>query len=182
MDNPATCSKDVKTDASGCWPVGDFYFRAGISVLSEQLSTNVKKPVFFYINLNRHTLSAFIRDFSGITSNNIIIICSRRLLPLAYFWLKESRRIRAVFDSSMSVERIAVSLNELQSGGKVMLPASRRTRRLTHQDVFLLRHYIERGDVVSLQLKLACSRSTTYRRKMMVAQKFGVRKIEHLFS
>ena len=177
-----TCREDVKTDVLGCWPVEDFYFRAGISVLSEQLKTNVKSQCFFYTNLNRHTLRAFIRDFSGITSNNIIIICSRRLLPLAYFWLKESRRVRAVFDSGVSVESIAQVLNNLQPGDEVMFPASRQLRRLTYQDMFLLRHYIEQGEVVSLQAKLACSCSTVYRRKMMAARKFGVRKIEHLFS
>lgn len=177
-----TCRGVVETDASVCWPVVDFYFRAGISILSKQLKKNVKRQCFSYINLNRHTLRAFIRDFPEITSDNIIIICSRRLLPLAYFWLKESRRVRAVIDSGVSVERITQALNKLQPGDEIIFPASLRPRMLTHQDLYLLSHYIERGEVVSLQSKLGCSCSTIYRRKLMTARKFGVRKIEHLFS
>ncbi|WP_448868810.1 hypothetical protein [Enterobacter ludwigii] len=64
----------------------------------------------------------------------------------------------------------------------VYFRAGLHPQRLTGRDLYLLNHYIERGEVMSLQRKLACSRSTLYRWKMMAAQKFGVRKIEHLFS
>ena len=189
-----TSREDLKiTDVSGGWPVDDFYFRAGACALSEQLEEHAKNQSFFFINLNRHTLRAFISEFTGITPNNIIefteivhnniiIICSRRLLPLAHFWLKESRCVRAVFDSDMSVERVMMSLNKLQPDHEVMLPVCRRPLRLTHQDLLFLRSYIEQSNVLSLQLKLACSCSTIYRWKMMIARKFGVRKMEHIFS
>ena len=181
-DNSVTSKEVFKTDTSECWPASDFYFHTGVSALSEKLKKNVKSQGFFFINLNRYTLRAFMREFSGITHSGIVIICSKPLLPLAHFWLKEGCCVRAVFESNVSVDSVARELNNLKPEGKMTPPFRPSFRKLTHQDLFLLRNYIEQSEVMSLQLKFSCSRSTIYRWKMMIARKFGVRKIECLFS
>ncbi|WP_049101600.1 hypothetical protein [Klebsiella oxytoca] len=174
--------RNMKIQGPVFWPPGDIYFGTGASVISECLREAGVQKEYYFMNLDRHTLRAFIRDFPGFRHDNVIIICSRRLLPLAFFWLKESKRVRAVFESSVSVKKIIQVLRDAGNDKPLPFTVRAASRTLSIQDLVMLRDYIEEGNMAALQRKYRCSSSTIYRRKMIIAKKFSVRKLAHVFS
>ncbi|TNL02465.1 hypothetical protein CYD30_26770 [Kosakonia cowanii] len=164
-----------------CWPEGDIFFRTGVSGLSCRLKYSGSAGGYCFINLNGYTLRSFIDDFPDIKNTNIVIISSPRLMPLATFWLAESRRVRAVFSSGTSVAEIIFRLNAAGTCGKKVWPRLSPDRQLSFRDVRLLNYYFNGVSKVHLQKTYRRAYSTLKGWEASLTRKFCVRKLHYLF-
>lgn len=170
-----------------CWSENDPYFRAAAIGIIDKMNSgnrNVKKKEFFFVGLNALTLNCFLNDFDSIAlqSYPVVIICSSDLLPLAAYILGEHRQVRAVFTNSCRVDDIITTLRKINVSGRKVVKPRRPARHqiLTPKDVMILRLYMASGNIKSL-IKVYNGRlSTCYNWRARIAQKFGVRKLEHL--
>jgi hypothetical protein len=162
------------------WPASDFFFGYGIKSLVARLKQTSETSEFFFINLNCYTLKAFFKEFAGFRSEKIIIISSRRLMPLAFFWLTESEKVCAVFESSVSAEEVIKAINDTPPQGKIPFPLLRTSDKLTFREVFFLKNYLEKGKLAEIQINHSMKYSTLKNWKASIARKLGARKLEHL--
>lgn len=162
------------------WPASDFFFGYGIRSLVAQLKQTNEQSEYFFINLNGHTLKSFFREFTDFSSKKIIIISSRRLMPLAFFWLTESEKVCGVFESSVPAEEIIKALNSTRPEVKISIPKIRASDNLKLREVFFLQNYLEKGRLAEIQLNCSVKYSTLKNWKASIARKLGAKKLEHL--
>ena len=171
---------NVKNGHCPYWPISDLFFGYGVKSLLTGLDQSSDENDYFFINLNRHTLKFFLQDFAEFRSKKIIIISSPRLMPLATFWLTESNKVCALFGSCTPVEEIVRVLNIMPPETKTSLPALRAKETMSLREVFFLKNYLEKGKLARFPLLPSMGSSTLKNRKISVARKLGVRKLEQI--
>lgn len=151
---------------------------------------------FAFINLNGYSLVGFLNEVKQcvLSKKKIIIIATEMLMPLACFCLTADIRVFAVFDCRCKVSEIVNELfskllkTQKNNDVKVNEPfysfyyKKERTLQqspLTHKDVLMLRIFFTEENS-SFNNILGFSSSSVYRWKVLLAGKFGVRKLELL--
>lgn len=173
--------KECSQESFCSWPFNDYYFMSGARALSEALTTSGCEIRYYFVRLDGHSLMSFIEQPPFRHQQNIVIITSPHLIPLAYFWLTENSNICAVFGSTSSVRDVYNGLLNSPPGDKIIQPAVNVEQQLSPSDVRLLTYFLKGGNVHDLQNKYGNSRSTVavWRKKILV--KLGVRKTGHVF-
>lgn len=162
------------------WPENDFYFRSGVSSFYARLKPRKETRKYYFLNLNGSHLRKFLQDFPEINSDSIVIISTPRLMPLANFWLMESSRVCAVFESYVSIDTIVSVLNGVGYSGKFTRIIPWMRCNLSAGDVLLLKHYLESGNMSYMHSQHNRAYSTIQSWKTKLAKKFNVRKLEYL--
>ncbi|POT56326.1 hypothetical protein C3432_12895 [Citrobacter amalonaticus] len=172
----------VKKRHVASWPEDDIYFSKGISILTRKFISAESCADYMFINLNKYTLSSFFRSFSQLSKSGyqLIIISSCRLMPLAFFWLVKCKAVSAIFETRCSVDDVIRGLDTVAIGRQIAWSLPGPACLLSSRDVLLLRHYLEGGSMSYLQEQHCRAYSTLQGWKTSVAQKFKVRKLEHL--
>lgn len=155
------------------WPYNDVYFRAGVMCVCEKTGNSENPGDVLFINLCGYTLRAFLREFPDFRVGRIVIITSKRLLPLAHFLQNRYPAVQAVFDSTESLNTIIEKLATPQAGP---LP-HKMQRGLNHKDYELLLNYLEYGNLESIQKTYFRSYSTVHSWKKKLAKKFMLRRL-----
>lgn len=128
---------------SSFWPASDVFFGYGVINLVPRLKKTSEKNEYLFINLNHHTIKSFFSDFSEFYSKRIIVISSRRLMPLAIVWLTEIENVCAVFESSVPVEQLVMALNSAPQNVKISFPQLRASDSVTLREALLLKFFLK---------------------------------------
>lgn len=162
------------------WPENDVYFAQGVNGICRHKESIPSLMEFYFVHLNGFTLKSFINDLSSMSSSRIVIVSSPLLMPLAYFWLAESSRVCAIFDTATSIKKIKEELLSISARGKLRAPQFDTARCLSIHDVIFLKFYLEENSMSLIQEKFCRSYKTLNGRKCALARKFGVRKLSQL--
>ncbi|HED1256314.1 TPA: hypothetical protein R4S16_003869 [Citrobacter amalonaticus] len=173
--------KECSQESFYSWPLNDYYFMSGVRALSEALTTSGCETRYSFVRLDGYSLVSFIEQSPFRHRQNIVIITSRHLIPLASFWLTENSNICAVFGSTSSVKDVYNGLLNSTPGDKIIQPGVNVEQQLSPSDVRLLTYFLKGGNVHDLQNKYGNSRSTVTAWRKRILLKFGVRKTCHLF-
>lgn len=170
----------TKEISANCWPENDVYFSHGVNGLCRHKENMPSLMGYYFVHLNGFTLKNFINDLGSMSSSRIVIISSPLLMPLAYFWLTESSRVCAIFETGTPVNRIKEGLMSISVKGKLLAPNFDTSRCLSIHDVIFLKFYLEENSMSLIQEKFCRSYKTLNGRKCAIARKFGIRKLSQL--
>lgn len=173
--------KECSQESFYSWPLNDYYFMSGARALSEALTISGCETRYSFVHLNGHSLMSFIEQPPFRHQQNIVIITSTHLMPLASFWLAKNSNVCAVFGSASSVRDVYNGLLNSPPGDKIIQPDVNVEQQLSPSDVRLLTYFLKGGNVHDLQNKYGNSHSTVAAWQKKILMKLGVRKTGHLF-
>lgn len=175
------------------WPKHDYYFGIGVT----EIVNNIKNGLYLdfkkikngdnakdlcFINLNAYTLVSFFNEVNELvfcSSKIIVIVSTERLLPVAKFFLHEFKNVVSVYDSSCAVEQITLDLKRKLMSIKTTYSIERSEPHLTHKDIILLTMFFtDRLKYYNITGGNKCT--SLYRWKTVLANKFGIKKLELL--
>lgn len=163
----------INKETAHCWPYDDVYFNAGIECLLKETENNIRPGDFFYVNLCGYNLRQFLQTFPDLSAEHIVLITSKRLLPLAYFLHRYYPEVKAVFESREHLYSIARKL----MAPPVLIPSCKSPRSLNLRDFELLLNYLNTGNVDAVHKHSLRAYSTVQAWKKKLAHKFMVRRL-----
>lgn len=161
-----------------------FYYqclRQGMGEINFILNESGDKNAYHFVDLNRFYLINILK--SGVSnyspSKKHIIFSERGLMPLAFFYFKNISSVVSVFESGMKIKDISQWLLETR-GLKTPPPSLKGVRCLSHSEIYIMRKVMTGESISSLASSLDVSDKTIYSRKLIIAGKLGIRRLEDL--
>ncbi|EAA9055777.1 hypothetical protein LL686_003911 [Salmonella enterica] len=166
-----------------CFPESNHYFQTGISGIVDRLSNEGCSTSYIFIHLNRYTLAECLLQFPNFNEeDDVIIISTPQLMPVAVFWLTENRHVRAVFKSTTSMDEVINTISDNRLGDKMLTMPLKRHHMISLREMQVLKQTLEGHSLNDLQETHYRPASTIHGWKAGIARKLGVRKLRHIFS
>lgn len=152
----------------------------GIDEINVTLRKCGNHHVYHFIDFNHFYLSKILQTgMSDCSRGKNIILSDRTLIPLAFFYFENLNSVVSVVNSKMKINDVVEWVLEI-NGMKAVPPSIKKIRGLSYNEIVILGKVMSGESVSAIALNMSLSRKTIYSKKLQIAGKLGIRRIEDL--